>query len=207
MIDHVRANNKACIVKRKGGGLPDREFDSVRDAADWCRETGRSRARPKLVIASIATRVFCGFIWTAEHVSSDDSVDRALISGNDAALPSLERADSVSASHDKTLTVRDIIDRTSEEVEKEKRDIADLQRKLEERQWFLQQLEDYTSPHEYDWDDIKQPHRKEAPYGTNTIHSQAERLAIPDSRNHRRSHQRPRRRHQTRGPLSGLSIR
>lgn len=29
MIDHVRANNKACIVKRKGGGLPDREFDSV----------------------------------------------------------------------------------------------------------------------------------------------------------------------------------
>ena len=146
MIDHVRANNKACIVKRKGGGLPDREFDSVRDAADWCRETGRSRARPKLVIASIATRVFCGFIWTAEHVS----VDRALISGNDAALPSLERADSVSASHDKTLTVRDIIDRTSEEVEKEKRDIADLQRKLEERQWFLQQLEDYTSPHEYD---------------------------------------------------------
>lgn len=118
MIDHVRANNKACIVKRKGGGLPDREFDSVRDAADWCRETGRSRARPKLVIASIATRVFCGFIWTAEHVSSDDSVDRALISGNDAALPSLERADSVSASHDKTLTVRDIIDRTSEEVEK-----------------------------------------------------------------------------------------
>ena len=91
MIDHVRANNKACIVKRKGGGLPDREFDSVRDAADWCRETGRSRARPKLVIASIATRVFCGFIWTAEHVSSDDSVDRALISGNDAALPSLER--------------------------------------------------------------------------------------------------------------------
>lgn len=150
MIDHVRANNKACIVKRKGGGLPDREFDSVRDAADWCRETGRSRARPKLVIASIATRVFCGFIWTAEHVSSDDSVDRALISGNDAALPSLERADSVSASHDKTLTVCDIIDRTSEEVEKEKRDIADLQRKLEERQWFLQQLEDYTSPHEYD---------------------------------------------------------
>ena len=62
MIDHVRANNKACIVKRKGGGLPDREFDSVRDAADWCRETGRSRARPKLVIASIATRVFCGFL-------------------------------------------------------------------------------------------------------------------------------------------------
>lgn len=94
--------------------------------------------------------MFCGFIWTAEHVSSDDSVDRELISGDDAALPSLERADSVSASHDKTLTVRGIIDRTSEEVEKEKRDIADLQRKLEERQWFLQQLEDYTSPHEYD---------------------------------------------------------
>lgn len=45
MIDHVRANNKACIVKRKGGGLPDREFDSVRDAADWCRETGREYGR------------------------------------------------------------------------------------------------------------------------------------------------------------------
>lgn len=76
MIDHVRANNKACIVKRKGGGLPDREFDSVRDAADWCRETGRSRARPKLVIASNRHKgVHAVSFGTAEHVSSVNSVD------------------------------------------------------------------------------------------------------------------------------------
>lgn len=68
MIDHARAGNQARIVKRKGGGLSDHEFDNVRDAVDWCRETGRSKARPRLAIASIAARVFCGFTWTAERV-------------------------------------------------------------------------------------------------------------------------------------------
>lgn len=80
--------------------------------------------------------------WTAEHVSSDDSVDQAAISGNDAGLPLLEQADSVPTSHDKTLTVRDAVNWTPEEVE---RHIVDLQRKLEEREWFLRQLEDYAS--------------------------------------------------------------
>lgn len=46
MIDHVRANNKACIVKRKGGGLPDEVFDSIRDAADWCRKQDGRRHAP-----------------------------------------------------------------------------------------------------------------------------------------------------------------
>ena len=207
MIDHVRANNKACIVKRKGGGLPDREFDSVRDAADWCRETGRSRARPKLVIASIATRVFCGFIWTAEHVSSDDSVDRALISGNDAALPSLERADSVSASHDKTLTVRDIIDRTSEEVERRsgisqtssgswRKDSGSCNNWRITRR-HMNMIETISSSHTG-----KKPHMEQIPFIR-----RPKDWPFPIPRNHRRSHQRPRRRHQTRGPLSGLSIR
>lgn len=77
--------------------------------------------------------------------SSDDSVDQASISGNDAGLPLLELADSVPTSHGKTLTVRDAVNWTPEEVEKEKRHIADLQRKLKERQWFLRQLEDYAS--------------------------------------------------------------
>lgn len=99
----------------------------------------------RLVIASIAARVFCGFTWTAEHVFSDDSVDQASTSGNDAGLPLLELVDSVPTSHGKTLTVRDAVNWTPEEVEKEKRHIADLQRKLKERQWFLRQLEDYAS--------------------------------------------------------------
>lgn len=41
LINHVKAGNQARIVK-KGGGLPDCEFNSVRAAADWCRGTGRS---------------------------------------------------------------------------------------------------------------------------------------------------------------------
>ena len=48
---------------------------------------------------------------------------------------------------------------------------------------------------------------KEASNGENTVHPQARGLAIPDSRNHRRSHQRSRRCNRTRRPLSGLSIR
>lgn len=83
-----------------------------------------AKARPRLVIASITTRVFCGFTWTAEHVFSDDSVDQAAISGNDAGLPLLEQADSVPTSHDKTLTVRDAVNWTPEEVEKERSGIS-----------------------------------------------------------------------------------
>ena len=59
-----RAGNQARIVKRKGGGLPDCEFNSVRAAADWCRGTGRSAsANSENVAIHIYQGSAYGFTW------------------------------------------------------------------------------------------------------------------------------------------------
>lgn len=64
LINHVRAGNQARIVRRKGGGLPDCEFNSVRAAADWCRGTERSAsANSENVAIHIYQGSAYGFTW------------------------------------------------------------------------------------------------------------------------------------------------
>lgn len=61
-------------VTRSGGGLPDRTFDTVMDAARWCRETGLSRTKNDVGAYSTILSVcfgkcprFCGFDWELER--------------------------------------------------------------------------------------------------------------------------------------------
>lgn len=61
-------------VTRRGGGLPDRTFDTVMDAARWCRDTGLSRTKNDVGAYSTILSVcfkkcprFCGFEWELER--------------------------------------------------------------------------------------------------------------------------------------------
>lgn len=61
-------------VTRRGGGLPDRTFDTVMDAARWCRGTGLSRTKNDVGAYSTILSVcfkkcqrFCGFEWELER--------------------------------------------------------------------------------------------------------------------------------------------
>lgn len=69
-------------VTRHGGGLGDRTFDSIRDAARWCRANGLSKAGNDTaacskIRAACAYRgeTYCGFEWEAERVPGDAGGD------------------------------------------------------------------------------------------------------------------------------------
>lgn len=104
-------------ITRHGGGLPDETFDSRRDAARWCRETGRAKTTNDRNAMNGMPGPYLGFNWELERIPSGEPAGPTAADGGPIA---------------------DAIARLEGEIEADGRRIEDLERTLGETRRLLE---------------------------------------------------------------------
>ena len=139
-------------VTRSGGGLPEREFDSLASAARWCREAGLTKAkRDDNVTTRLSGRRF-GFDWKLERPSSErPSSDETETDGQALNLGSKweskwkrtgRRRQPVRRRRiDGSTPLGEVIARLGAEIEDDRRILEEKRRLLDERRRILVRLE------------------------------------------------------------------
>lgn len=132
-------------VTRSGGGLPEREFDSLASAARWCREAGLTKAkRDDNVTTRLSGRCF-GFDWKLERPSSDETDGQALNLGSKWKSKwkrtGRRRRTGWRRRIDGSTLISEVIARLGAEIEDDQRILEEKRRLLEERRLILGRLE------------------------------------------------------------------
>lgn len=133
-------------VTRSGGGLPEREFDSLASAARWCREAGLTKAkRDDNVTTRLSGRRF-GFDWKLERPSSErPSSDETETDGQALNLGSKWKSKWKRTGRrrriDGSTPIGEVIARLGAEIEDDQRILEEKRRLLEERRRILVRLE------------------------------------------------------------------
>lgn len=134
-------------VTRSGGGLPEREFDSLASAARWCREAGLTKAEKDYnVTAWLRGRRF-GFDWKLERPSSDETETdgQALNLGSKWESKwkrtGRRRRTGWRRRIDGSTPIGEVIARLGAEIEDDQRILEEKRRLLDERRRILVRLE------------------------------------------------------------------
>lgn len=142
-------------VTRSGGGLPEREFDSLASAARWCREAGLTKAEKDYNVTTWLRGRRFGFDWALERPSSDEAIARTeggieaggsrrydgpKGQGGGMGRTTIRRGGG-RRRIDGSTPIGEVIARLGAEIEDDQRILEEKRRLLEERRLILGRLE------------------------------------------------------------------